>query len=161
MAFKLVLEQGGEHFDRQVLPQQAANIATQMCQALEPFFADTDGYYPQSRDQRRATLKACAELLLRLKFELMLTPKQYEIEWTPAGTSFDGSLMQPTEGGRSGQEVNICVWPGLIEYDTTPVAQVRASDFASVLICNKSFFPGKEVVRNNRVVVAKSVVLLK
>jgi hypothetical protein len=161
MAFKLVLEQGGEHFHCHVLPQQAAKIATRMCQALEPFFANTDGYYPQSRDQRRATLKSCAELLLRLKFELMLTPKQYEIEWAPTGTSFDDFLMQRTEGGRSGQKVDICVWPGLIEYDATPVAQIRPSDFASVLICNKSFFPGKEVVRNNRVVVAKSVVLLK
>ncbi|KAF2830530.1 hypothetical protein CC86DRAFT_162636 [Ophiobolus disseminans] len=87
MAFKLVLENGGEHFDRYVLPQEASNIASGINEALEPFFVNSDEYYPHPRDKSLAALKTCAESLMRLKFELLLTPKEYEIKWFTSWSS--------------------------------------------------------------------------
>jgi hypothetical protein len=161
MAFKLVLEKGKDHFRNQVLPKEAAKIASQVCETLEPFFIDTERYYPHPRDQRRYTLRTCAESLLRLKFELLLTSKQYEITWPLAGTPFETDTMQRTEERYDGQFVELCVCPGLVEYDTQPIAQLGPDEYASVLMCNKTFFPGRKIARNNRVVVAKSVVLLE
>jgi hypothetical protein len=76
MAFKLVLEKGKPRFKNQVLPKEAVKIASQVCEALDPFFINTERYYPYPREQRRNILIACAESLLRLKFELLLTSKQ-------------------------------------------------------------------------------------
>jgi hypothetical protein len=78
-----------------------------------------------------------------------------------AGTPFDEDTMQATEECSEGQFVELCVCPGLVEYDAQPIARLGPDEYASVLMCNKTSFPGRNVARNNRVVVAKSVVSLE
>jgi len=164
MAFKSMLAEGGDVFKVQAVRQEAAKIAVETCQALEPFFDDNDIDIEcdlQPRDQRCERMKICARLLIQLKFELMLAPKQYDLEWTSAGDVFDDGTMECKQGDENeGMKVKFCVCPGLVEYDLTPVAQLAQEDFASVLQCNKTFFLGKNATRKNRAVVAKSLVLV-
>jgi len=160
MAFKLVLEQGGDHFRREIIPQEAAKIASQLCEALEPFFADADESGPPPRDQRQATLQMCAELLIQLKFELLLAPKRYQIRWVSAGAPFNGLSMQGmhNEESRGESRVRFCVCPGLEEYDPVMAASTMPENFDSLLVCHKSFFPQEPVNCQNVVVVAESLV---
>jgi hypothetical protein len=99
---------------------------------------------------------------MELKFELLITPKQYIIEWTPAGVVFDSDSMESKHSDGDGKElqVKLCFHPAMKEYDAAPITHFEEGNFESVLTCKKSLFRKQNMSLKNEVVVAKSMVLL-
>jgi hypothetical protein len=161
-SFKLLFDDNEDfNFITEVLPPKGAEFARNTCDALNPFLANAPLRYQHPYKERTMALESCATSLLQFKFEMLLTPKQYAIDWMSPGRVFDDNVMQAMGSGPEdyGSTVKLCVSPAIVQYDSRPITEVAPDDYASVSICNKVFFPGQGTVRSKEVVMAKAVVV--
>ncbi|KAI4658181.1 uncharacterized protein J4E79_007163 [Alternaria viburni] len=163
-ATKALLSEKGGYLHGKIVEEEANKIAEKVNTDLAPFFVD--GLSTGIVSARQATLRECASILLRLKFELLMANKGYEIHFVEAGVQFDPGTMVAIEydgaavEGRLEGKVKFCIYPALVQYDSSAAATATLEDFSAVLLCQKSFYPSN-AMRQNREVIARAIVLLE
>jgi len=163
-ATKALLSEKGGYLHGKIVEEEANKIAEKVNTDLAPFFVD--GLSTGIASARQATLRECASILLRLKFELLMAHKGYEIHFVEAGVQFDPGTMVAVEydgaavEGRLEGKVKFCVYPALVQYDSSAAATATLEDFSVVLLCQKLFYPSN-AMRQNREVIARAIVLLE
>lgn len=163
-ATKALLSEKGGYLHGKIVEEGANKIAEKFNTDLAPFFVD--GLSTEIVSARQATLRECASILLKLKFELLLANKEHEILFVEAGTQFDPGTMvaveydEGTVGGCLEGKIKFCVYPALVQYDSRAASNANLEDFSAVLFCNKSFYPSN-AMRQKAEVIARAIVLLE
>jgi hypothetical protein len=157
LAFKCALNEAGVHSEKGLVSKKAEMLATQTCQLLEPLFVD-DEECELLRGRRHERIEKCAKDSIKLKFDLLIASRRYVIQWASANAQFDESTMisEPRQDNDAGLQVKLCVFPELVECGSVAKKEQSPEDFASVLLCNKSFFSREDEAPQGNIVVAKS-----
>jgi hypothetical protein len=110
-------------------------------------------------------ISSWVEDAVKLKQALMVSSKEYTIQFCSSGVDFDHSWMRAEdENGRHLSEsecifakVKLCLFPAIAQYSTPVLAQ--GCDISAVLASRKPFFKKREP--NTVEIISKAVVLVE
>jgi hypothetical protein len=169
-----------DHLQKQIIPEEARELAVRLSQALAPFFSrdpenpallDWDGFAAwaqrnRERDERRRRLIDIFEKALRIKADSLLNIEEYEMAIYPPGTSFDKRTMTvetmqggpPAEDSHDGATIELCIEAALFSFPKTELSD--DSSVSEALVQSKNFAcKGDNRLRDAKPLVKAVVVL--